>query len=658
MHIFTLSANLRSSMATSSLAIFAIILALPSQVLAVDESKLEPSYVERRKGMDRKDIPSSLDLARWCRGQGLIREMLHSVEGILNEAPDNDGARRLLNQQRDDTGWVNFVPTPSALDRTQSQTDLVEARTELLQKNKKRIFKKAKKAFRFTFWSDLNNKSVTDYAAVMNRYYDHTRGFFGGAETKSGIPVRLYSKRSDYLKFYKQRTGSSGEHISGFYTKDRHGNPFLCFYDDAYEREDVFNTARHECTHLLLEQSLRGADVGHWLNEGAACFLAGNGLERLGSYPANCLLTVRQEMRTYTGMTLHELINTPYKDFTGRHYSTAWAWVCYISTDTQLKRSLTQFFLKLREKTRDSNTDRWRFSDWEQASNQLFEEVVGHPERLQAGFGNFVEKDLEPRTENQKLHTGLNALQRILYFDPKTLPPAQKTILLRESEGWLRSVCESEDPQIRSRARLEEIRSYLARAACLDYNELETSHAAAEVASRLDKFVSNPSNDHLADEVARVAHQTLQVIRNTGRYKPDSQQPYDLLADMTANLARAMGETEKTNLSFSKDVAENLITLCSQACKIALQKDPGHRPACSQWLWLGLDFAPKEIEEVLPHLLFQVQLDPDDIRLASLATVYSVLGKHAYARPLFDRALLLTPKESSLSRFAAYVIGG
>ncbi len=639
------------------LAVAIVATTFSSQSLAFDETGLEPVYVERRKALDERDLQSALELASWCRERGFIREMLHSVTAVLKESPNDPAARGFLRHQRDVIGWVSFLPTPNALDRTPApKAEVLAAREELLDQARKRVFKMVKRAFRFAFWSDLGNDRVTDYAAIMNRYYDHTRGFFGGAETKAGIPVRLYSKRSEYLRFYQTRTGKSGEHVAGFFSYDGRGNPYLCFYDDIYDDENVFNTARHECTHLLLRQSLRGATVAHWLDEGAACYLAASGLERVGGYAALCLLTVRADLRNFSVLTLRDLMNAPYKDFTFRHYATAWAWICYLSADSQLKRKLTQLFLKVREKTRDSATEGWRSSDWESASNDLFEKVVGNPEKLQLGFADFVEEDLEPQTDDQQLFATINGLQIVLSADARGLADAKVLRLLREAEGWLRSAKESKDVKIRARARLEEIRAFLARATALRYDEVETSHVAVEIASRLDEFLCDRENDFLLQEVGRVAHQVLQVIRNVGKYKPERDTPFDLV-DEVSQRVEGMTEVGKTRLRFHRDVVENLITLCSHAYRLSLSQDPSQRRASVRWLFLALDFAPGELKEVFPHLLFQVQLDPDDVGLASLATVYAAMGKDAYAKTLFERALRLTPNKDSLGRFAAYVTG-
>jgi len=340
---------------------------------------LEPKYEEKLKLLKSDDVQACLDLALWCKDQGYIREMLHSLDKALLRDKLNDMALKLLFLKGAENKLEFAYPDP--LQGKTFDLSLEKIEPSLVVKARKKTFKKAAKTVRFNFWSDLDKGKLQKYVQLLNPYYFETRNFFRINKNETGVQVRIYSKRSDYLNFYSSTYGKSGEHALGFFTYNDNFS-MLCLYDDPDDLDQVYNTAKHECTHLLVKSCMQGARMALWLNEGFACFFAGNGLDWQGGYSADCYLKLRENQIKGTSITLESLMETTQDDFDFDYYASAWAWVSYFYKNKETKDRMARLFFALRKKARDPAFKGWDNDAWSEETNSLFNKMMGSPEKL------------------------------------------------------------------------------------------------------------------------------------------------------------------------------------------------------------------------------------------------------------------------------------
>lgn len=628
---------------------------------------IENSYSEKSKAIAYGDHDARIELAKWCRQRGYIREMLTEIDYILEIDADHAAARALLLQQPVDGRW-NFVLPETALCATEpvSFEESHSRRRKALDASPQIEFKEAKKAFRFEYWTDIDRERCSEYVKLMNSYYDRLKGFFQITKTELGIEVILLSRKADYLQFYNLFTGGSGEHVSGFFSFTY---SFICFYDNPYD-DAVFNTAKHECTHLLMKQCLRGARPAIWLDEGMACYFAGDGPERRGSKSAEYLLMVRRDLNKGAAIPLAELMEIEGENFKFRQYATAWSWIAYLHSQADTKKKLGQLLRRIRQVATELEDD--EDSDLDEQTNSLFKKLFGAPERLQDGWTAWVNESLLPEGDSQKFEYAHQCLEHA-YYGSK-LSQTDRTHALREGEEWLRRAAESNDQTIVTRCALEKAFSILARARCMGYKEREMGYAAADAVSLVDEFLATPQNPSekaaLAFHAGHIAQRGLLAIWNAGDYEEDESPACDFDAILAAREGELVGKIKSKRTRASEKAfideelefvglhricAQRLALVASCAYGRALAEDPAHRPAAHLWLLLALEFVPSELDAAFPHILAQVEIDPNDVNMAALAAAYAAMGKPLFGRTLLDRAYHMSADEKNLSHFARFV---
>jgi len=608
---------------------------------AVPAAELEPEFRAKLDALDEGDVPGLIEAAKWARELGYVREMLVAADQALGHDPNDPEIRRLLHHAPEGAGWTPAVRPPDLVEATPVAID-PEANARFLRESRDRIFEMRKRATWFEFWSDLDRERVEEYALLMNRYYDRTKRVFGSSRSQAGIPVRLYGKRREYLDYYRRRTGASGENIGGFYAWTE-GGGYLCFYDDPYDRDEVDNTARHECTHLMVRQALDGGNLANWLDEGFACYLAAFGEERIGTYPARCYLRVREAVRTGNEMKLAELRNLPYDQYDFDTYALAWSWAAFLMSRPETAESIPKLFLELRLAADEPEAAQWGAAAWTRLTNEKFDEVVGRPAELQPGWRRFVERELGPTTLQQKHACARVALEELRFREDEEAASMSPIDRVREAEGWIREARSSDDPDIRAAAEIDRAWAVLMRALVSGYDQREIAYTALVVTEILDDLVSNPSNLALSGDAASVS---LLVLRRLALgYAAKDDEPVDLVATIAERTEGARKGAARDQLDLERQVAANLVRVTREACKRALAQNPAHRRAAAQWLLVGLLYAPDEIEAAFPFVKFQVEFDPDDRNLAALAAAYSALGLPDYAAAMLARARKLQFRE-------------
>ncbi len=617
---------------------------------------LEHSYMEKSQKLDSTDTAARLELARWCRQKGFIREMLREVNLVLNYEPASAEARALVMQKAEGDGWVYALPPSlaAALPLPDS-TQTAGSRRRLLKERRSADFKMAKKAFRFQYWTDVGRDRCSFFSQAMNRYYDRLKGFFSITKTEIGIDVVIFSKRSDYLGFYNRCTGASGEHSNGFFS---YGNSLLCFHDEPYDTENVLNTAKHECTHLLVKHCLKGSAPALWLNEGLACYFAADGPERSGPYAARCLFTVRNDIRNKKAIPLDELMRIPQDSFRFREYATAWSWIHYLHNNPDMKGKLGRFIRKLRQSASQIDEEE-NEGELERVTNSLFRETFGPAHKLQPLWTDYVMKELVPPEGRDRAEYIQKCLDHAVSRS-KEIRFAEKIEALKEGEELARRDGEDGGETGGSRRLLDQAWCILSRARCMKYDQRETAFAVTEVYRILEEFLKETHDKVSSYDAGLAAYNALVAIWKSGDFEEKEDEVACDFASMLDEKeeSRMATSAEKALARLQKSLVENLSALARYSYATTLSLDPAHQPAATNWLYLALGFSPKEMEAAFPHVLFMTELDPNDYTLTALAAAYAGLGKQRHAKSLLDKAYSMAADRNDLYQFGNYVNKG
>jgi hypothetical protein len=466
----------------------------------------------------------------------------------------------------------------------------------------------ANKTTYFDLHTDLDTESQRFYAELLNGYYRSLRSRFA-AWPGGAIDVILFRNRADYLLGFQRATGASFEHVLGFYVP---GLKLLCFYDERHDRADVAVTARHECTHLLMDLAYDGAPVPKWLGEGLACFLAADGEAMRGVQTAGRLLLALESVQLAERPYLTELLETDYSRFGGAHYPPAWSWVHYLNVSSSASGRRWQKFLRRLRTDLDGEMDEDACRKQVKAT---FRDVFGDTAELQEGWDLYWGETFALRDAEQVLDFGWAALE-----------------LSREGADRDRAPLRLDWSQ-RAFAALagDSFRARLGHAACL-VERIDTDVAGPEALALGLRAVRDALRAVPAEgDDGRIGLVALAALRAT---KPvlaleDEPLPFDLRA--------ALGPSGPKGEELV-DLHDDLLALAADSLRAALAADPAHRTAAHAWVELATEVAPAALEPVLATLRLLVQIDPDDRNLADLAVVQAQLGDPVWARKLFADA--------------------
>ncbi|MBU0754710.1 MAG: hypothetical protein KJ645_06190, partial [Planctomycetes bacterium] len=557
--------------------------------------RLEPAYLERSEKIEDGDINARVELCRWCRDRGYLREMISETRLVLEKDADHPAVMDLLYRESDGKDWHYTLPGLETLKTPfDADKDPGALRKRLLEKSIDKKFELDKKSFRFNFSTDLEKDRMQDYILVLNRHYDQLKGFFKITKTEVGIDVVIFSKRSDYGQFHILTTGSGGEHTGGFF-RYAGGNSLLCFYDDPYDDDQVFTVAKHECTHLLVLHCMLGGHPGLWLNEGLACYFAGEGLERSDAYTARCLFAVKRAVETGGAISLKALMETPQEKFGFNHYATAWSWVYYLQSGSETRSDFSRMMLELKKQAQTSENH----EKLEALSDQLFIERFGSPEELQPGWESFV-KSLENETPLQNYFSAKNAFRyagRWLECDPP-LTDTERDDLLKAGEDRLQQAAESGIAGLQDLCEVQKGMALLARAVTKEYTLKEKLYCAVATAKIVDRFLLDSKNHSLAHSMGKVVYEALAILKRSGEYESTGDRFFgfqeaivraekgvkDLLVTLnpTASKKKSVSEDLKL-LEFQRLAVERLTALGQYAFQAALEHDPTNSLAAEDW---------------------------------------------------------------------------
>ena len=504
-------------------------------------------------------------------------------------------------------------------------------RSDLL-KGRYRELKLANKSTYFDLWSDLSANDIQPYTDDLNTFYRNLRNQFR-AHLLGNIEVVLYGNRSDYLLGYARSFGKSGEHVLGYYVPSLRR---LYFYDDRYQREEVLETARHECTHLLIDLGFNRAPIPPWLHEGLACYMAAGGAGAAGEYAAGLVYTLQQERKRNRTIGIDDLLQVTSKTLEYKHYAWSWSLVHYLNEDGNAKE-FQEFLSRLRESVNEET----KLDDCRSQTASLFLEVFG-------GSGSQIEFDwLDYFDERFRI----TAPERYLDFGYKALWQARfgqydddrRRYLDTASECFARAPEDVEPPLMdREFGRLA---TMVARAEIEGFGLRPTLLLLRELREGL------PSVGGLADESRKVdlIRRALRVLRAASGVKGSVG---DLRAGLLKQVQSAQGQ-EKDERRAGVALLDELLESAYAMLAGALADNPLHQPAAHEWLVLSHDIDGARLREVFDYLQVQNEKDPDDRNTAALGLAYVDLGKKKFGREMIKRAQRRSLRPGELVRYAS-----
>lgn len=622
-------------------------------LFAVADGELDSRPWLVRMGLDRQarerldaagdDARAILEHARWCRDAGLFRETGEALANLLADPVVGAEARALLGLKAgagDEKTPVfeeieRYVDRSPPIDVAPARLD-EKARDQLLQ-GRHREVKLANKSTYFDLWTDLAPEELAPYTAVLNAYYRTLKGRFR-AYDPSSIDVVLFKSRAEYLIDYARSFGKSGEHVLGYYVP---GRKLLVFYDEPDGMDDVVLTAKHECTHLLVDLSYRGARIPPWLNEGLACFLAGDGLEMRGRYTSDLLLTVAEGLEKNRGYGIEELMAVEPAGLKYEHYAWSWSLLMFLN-EKRHDRKFQQFLLDLREELNGE-------IEPEQVPVRIgavFRDVFGdNLEGLEREWLRWLASELSLERPDQLIDLGYNALKR-----------AERLEKSDEISRWVEvaqrsftAAGEQADSALEGSRRLGLLNCWVQRAHAGDPDLREFRLLLRGLHQELAGLegVGQEADRALLVRGALALLQEVAGVRRPGR------EPYDLRAALRT---RAGGFSDERRLALQALVvlADQLVEQTFRALAVALERDPTDRRVANQWLFLSLDVEPSRLESIFETLRLLAELDPDDRNQAALGTAYHALGRVGWGRRLLEEANRQSARPASLAAYRWY----
>ena len=589
-----------------------------------------------------KDPARRLGYARWCGEVGLFERMHEVLSGLLDGGQEVSATAGLLGLEHVDDQWRYEELSRSSEERPAGALPTLVAPSAKTQdtilKGRYRDIRLANKSTYFDLWTDLSDEELDPYTKVLNSYYRKLKGHFRAYDPIS-IDVTVFKNRADYLIDFIRTFGESGEHVLGYYVS---GRKLLVFYDDPFELAEVMVTARHECTHLLVDLSYGGHRIPAWLNEGLACFLAADGIEARGRYTSGLMLTLMQRLSNNQAIGIEELLTLRPEKLEYRHYAWSWALIHYLN-QPPYEDQFQKFLMKLRSEL----TDEVKPEEVQQRVASVFRDSFsGDLGQLEGDWWYWFENKFRLDRPDQLVDLGFQALEGAHTGDKKRLQRLNLEIA-QEAFGALGSSGEGLGQELRT-ARQLGLLSCRVRRTALDEPALPACRLMLR--ALLDGVRSLPELDNEALRSSLI-REALEILVEAAEVRTPKQGPFDLRAGLRAAMRRASG-SRKADLTALVVLADELLEVAFASQAKALAANPVHRQAASEWLLLANDYARSELPQIFDTLRLLVELDPDDRNLAALGLAYVGLGQEAWGQHLVKSGLLRSARPRALAVYA------
>lgn len=591
------------------------------------------------------DATKLAQAARWCAGKGLFREMEELLGQALKREPANPTARALFGStQGTDGAWhldeyARYSALPAKAPALLAPPSASDRARLLAQKD--RELHMASSSTYFDLWSDLESEPLRRYTEQLNGYYRSLKNTFQ-AYAGGNIDVLVFATRSDYLRYYQRMLGKGGEHVLGFYAP---ASRLLVFYHDPYDLDMVLNTARHECTHLLLDLGYDGAPLPMWLNEGMACFLAAD-TSAADSYVADLIMTVVDQIRANDVLPLAKLLDLDQEHFGFAHYAQSWSWMQFLN-QPQHSAAFQRYLDKLRKALPQApdapdKVAAYRQSCLAKANGLFLREIAPDLAGIEAEWRRYFTDQF-----------ALTNPRRLADFGWSCCGMAQSARKQDERSERLElaqasfALAPASDARLSSECTQGDLACLLLRA-----SEREQTTGAQRLFLRtaLERIATLPDDDENVWLRGRLAGRTLVTFRKMAVKGAPHNQPFDM---RKAVLDATTGSDDETHRAILVLFDELLATTFKSLAR-TLTKNPLHAIAAQDWLLFALKLAPERTEAVFPNLRLLVEKDPDDRNLAALGLAYLGLGDPAFGRMLFEEGKQRSVSPGGLAAFAEF----
>ncbi len=624
------------------LASLAVAAMLPGEDQPWNVEKDLADEAHERASAAGKDPAQLVEFARWCQARGLFERAETVLSGLCDGSEQGAAAAGLLGLTESDTGrapeeLLRFSPeAPPAASGAAVHAPAGREREALL-KGRYRDFKLANKSTYFDLWTDLTSEELAPYTKLLNDYYRAFKGRFRAYEPAS-IDVLLFANRSDYLIDHVVRFGKSGEHILGYYVPEQHR---LVFYDEPHERDEVMLTARHECTHLLLDVAYHGAALPVWMHEGIACYLAAGSREARGRATAGLVLTLMAELGKNRGFSLKQLLDLAKDGLKYEHYAWSWSLVHYLNGPEREKR-FADFLQELRYEVKGKMEEK---ELRELVKTVLARTLAEDLDVIGAGWTAWFAHEFRLERPDQFLAMGYEALDRSRGSDSKQEQESNLEVAQRAFAGVLPGA----DAALAAELRFGELDCALARAALRD-QDLKACRlllrSVRDGLSALPELEDESRRSVLARRALEIAAGAAGVRRPPGAFD---------LREALVRRAAGRGGSEGELLRAIVVLADDLLELAFASQARVLERNPVDRRAAIEWLHLAMSYAPARLPEIFDTLRLVVELDPEDRSLAALGAAYAGLGRMKWGQWLVEEACRESARPGVLEPFREYV---
>lgn len=589
-----------------------------------------------------KDPALRLEAARFCGRAGQFSEMLKAAAGA-----DAAARAELLGMTTVD-GKPAFEELARFSEAPPQRAHLpaLDARTRAaLLKDRFHDMQKAADTTYFNFYSDLTGDDLQVYMTALNGWFRELKNRFR-AYTTTNIDVNLFAQRSNYMFFHAVVMGTSGEHVNGFYLP---GLRLLTFFDDPLDRVAILNTARHECTHLLIDLSYKGAPMPRWLHEGLACFLAADATAAEGRYTMQLVIELQRQLAARKSMPMSELLDLAHAKFEYPHY--AWAWSVFQFLNAGKHQPEAQkFLLALRdalpapEKEGEPITpDQMR-----QVTHDVFAKTFGGDlELLELEWREYFRDQFALERPAQSLDYAAAAIERVPGVPVKD--KAERERLLEIARPALERA--SAEPALAGEAALLEARRLLFCAQVAEAG-LDEVRLALRAARDLIKTAPAPADDSLRASVVRTALYLVGSIKGVDRELGSGA--FDMHAALVAAAKRAEGDRQALLKAICVDCDELVAIAVDSQAKL-LAQHPAHANAAVQLLLLAMEADPTLLPEIFPTLQLLAEISPDDRNQALLGIAYFGMGKQRFGKLLVEEGTWLSAQPSLMAELRSYV---
>ncbi len=578
-----------------------------------------------------------LEIASWCEQQGKFADMAGVLRQVLKTDSANDTAHRLRGDKQIDGRWSAEEAArfeEQAVVAPFSMPGLSDAQKAALLRLKDRDLRVAGSTGVFDLQTDLADDGVAIYHKLFNGYYrrlKHRFSVWAGGK----VDVLVFANRSDFLHYYRRTIGTGGEHVSGFYSQR-----LLALHDDVENRDDVLNTARHECTHLVMDLCYEGPDLPLWLNEGMACYFAGECEAALGNYTAGLLDHVRTAIRGRTEGAWQRVMLKDRGEFKFEDYALSWSFIYFLNTDAHEKK-FQQFLGDLRKVlTADTAAEECCAK-----ANELFLTMFGPDlSALEKDWARFFSDTFSLTSAQQAVDFATfllltkghdKAVDHEISIDQALL--VQAAIGSPSEAGIARQVAENRIWALVQRISLM----------TLDAEALRLG-----LRSVLQSLRGLPVQDNGMFH-ARLSIAALQQIRDFLKAPKRVAGSFDCRARLLETVKSAPDDSAQTLRSLVV-LHDDLLQMAGAMLQQSLAAEPLRKQALHDWLRLSTDISPSGIEPVFPRLKLLVEIEPDDRNLAAYAVCYKTLGDGKWANMLWEEAKSRSLHVDSLWRFADY----